>query len=100
MQPFEIKHRAGGGTGHGNGVRERVVRVLRIVSMLQRNSCTVDELAECFAISRRTVYRDLKLIELADLPLVSEHAGKGYRLLSRSLGSAAADPPARPTPQR
>jgi response regulator of citrate/malate metabolism len=94
MQPFEIKHKAGG--GNGNGVRERVVRVLKTAWMLQRNSCTVDELAAHFDVSRRTVYRDLKLIEQADLPLVSEHTGKGYRLLSRPPAPSALDePPAR-----
>ena len=84
MPAFEIKHRAESSTG--NGVRERVVRVLRTAWMLQRSSCTVDGLAKFFNISRRTVYRDLKLIELADLPLVSEHTGKGYRLADTAPG--------------
>ena len=93
MQQFEVKQKTVGGTG--NGVRERVVRVLKTALLLQRKSCTVDELAGHFAISRRTVYRDLKLIELADLQLISQTAGKGYRLLSGLVGPAAGEPPAR-----
>jgi predicted DNA-binding transcriptional regulator YafY len=99
MQPFEIKRKKAGG-GTGNGVKERVVRVLKTAWMLQKNPWTVDELAERFAISRRTVYRDLKLIELAELPLVTQHGEHGYRLLPRSLDPLASDdPPARPALQ-
>jgi len=100
MQTFEIKRKKVGSGTKGNGVRERVVRVLKTAWMLQRNPWTVDELAERFAISRRTVYRDLKLIELAELPLVTQHGEHGYRLLPRPLDPLAADrSPARPSLQ-
>ncbi len=94
MQPFESKRKKAGGETKGNGVRERVVRVLKTAWLLQKNPWTVDELAARFAISRRTVYRDLKLIDQAELPLVMEHGGHGYRLLSRPLEQSALDPPA------
>lgn len=69
------------GTGRGNGAADKVIRVLKLAWMLQGGSHTVDELAEQFAVSRRTIYRDLKLIDRADLPLVAQQVGKGYRLV-------------------
>lgn len=80
MCPFEMDFRVG--SGQGNGAGDKTVRVLRMAWLLQAGDHTVDELARQFGVSRRTVYRDLRLIEKARLPLVSQSAGKGYRLMN------------------
>lgn len=79
MCPYESTFVAG--SGRGNGVRAKTIRVLRMAMLLQQADCTVDQLAERFEVSRRTIYRDLQLIDEADLALVCRHAGRGYRLL-------------------
>jgi predicted DNA-binding transcriptional regulator YafY len=57
--------------------------------LLQAEDRTVDDLARRFGVSRRTVYRDLRLLDEAGLPLVTQHNGKGYRLIvPRSTGPA------------
>jgi len=70
-----------GTTGRGIGARDKTVRVLQMAWLLKSEHFTVEELGRHFGVSRRTIYRDLKLIDQAHLPLVSEHQGKGYRLL-------------------
>ena len=88
MTAFEA--RFGSGSRHGNGVHDKVIRVLQIVWLLQNESCTVDQLAGRFGVSRRTIYRDLRLVDEAKLPLMSRHMGKGYRLMPpRSAGTAS-----------
>jgi predicted DNA-binding transcriptional regulator YafY len=49
--------------------------------MLQVSCRTVDEMASEFAVSRRTIYRDLRLIDQASLPLVTRQVGKAFRLV-------------------
>ena len=71
---FELK------SGRGTGAADKVVRILKMAWMLQGGSHTVDDMAAQFAVSRRTVYRDLKLIDQASLPLVVHPIGKGYHL--------------------
>ena len=86
MAAFEAEFRFG--TGKGTGSHEKAVRVLRVAWLLQSGEYTVDQLAERFGVSRRTVYRDLRLVDEARLPLVSQHQGKGYRVLApRSLSA-------------
>jgi len=75
------------GTGKGTGSHEKAIRVLRVAWLLQSGEYTVDQLAERFGVSRRTVYRDLQLVDEARLPLVSQHQGKGYRVLSPRAAS-------------
>lgn len=80
MCPFKPRFDHGG--RQGNGVHDKVIRVLQIAWRLQRRDCTVDDLAARFGVSRRTIYRYLKLIDEADLPLVSQQMGKGYRVMA------------------
>ena len=80
MGAFEAEFRSG--TGKGTGSHEKVVRVLQVAWLLQSGEYTVDQLADRFGVSRRTVYRDLRLVDEARLPLVSQHQGKGYRVIS------------------
>lgn len=68
-------------TGRGIGAGDKTVRVLQMAWLLKGKNFTVEELRRHFGVSRRTIYRDLKLIDQACLPLVSEHQGKGYRIL-------------------
>jgi predicted DNA-binding transcriptional regulator YafY len=70
------------GSGPGNGTRDKTIRVLQIAWLLQKNDQTVDDLVTRFGVSRRTIYRDLEVLGKAKLPLVSQHMGRGYRLLA------------------
>ena len=61
----------------------RLHDVIRILEA--RYGATVDELAEECAVTRRTVYRDLKAIEEAGYPLIGERTDDGnvvYRFLT------------------
>lgn len=56
----------------------RIDRLTAIIIFLQgRTRVAVDELAERYAISQRTVYRDLHALQEAGVPIGSE-SGKGY----------------------
>ena len=80
VAPFEGLERTG--SGLGNGTRDKTIRVLQMAWLLQKGDQTVDNLAARFGVSRRTIYRDLSVLEKAKLPLVSQHMGKGYRMLA------------------
>ncbi|MFW6153780.1 MAG: helix-turn-helix transcriptional regulator [Planctomycetota bacterium] len=59
----------------------RIHRLLRLVALLQREvSCDVDELAEDLQVSRRTVFRDLNMLEMARIPYYYDAERGGYRL--------------------
>lgn len=58
----------------------RLNRLTAILLLLQtRRVLTSDQLAERFTVSRRTVYRDIRVLEEAGVPIMSE-AGVGYCL--------------------
>lgn len=63
------------------GVTPRLSRLLNLVQLLnsgfQRNAC---ELAELLGVSRRTVFRDLKTLVAAGVPLVYDTATQKYRI--------------------
>lgn len=69
------------GTGQGNGAADKVIRVLKMTWMLQTGCHTVEEMASQFAVSRRTIYRDLKLIDRAELPLETRQVGRAFHLV-------------------
>lgn len=71
----------------------RIDRVSAILIHLQsKKIVTAKEIAERFQISLRTVYRDIRTLEAAGIPIGSE-AGKGYFLVEGFLL-----PPVRFTP--
>lgn len=58
----------------------RLTRLTNILLHLQsRRVVTAQELAEKFGITQRTVYRDIRALEEAGVPVIGE-AGKGYSL--------------------
>ncbi|MEQ9220894.1 MAG: YafY family protein [Cyclobacteriaceae bacterium] len=60
---------------------KRISRLTSILTQLQtKRSLTAASLAEKFGISRRTVYRDIKALEMAGVPILVEE-GKGYALM-------------------
>lgn len=73
-------------TGQGVGAKDKTVRILKMAWLLQARHCTVEHLVRRFGVSRRTVYRDLRLIDAAELPLVGQRLGKGYRLAEDVAG--------------
>ena len=60
---------------------KRLSRLVAILTQLQaRRFVTSAKLAEKFGVSTRTIYRDLKALEQAGVPILTED-GKGYTLM-------------------
>ena len=53
----------------------QVVRVLRLVQLLNSGRRTLDNLAVTLQVSRRTIYRDLGALSAAHLPLKKHGTG-------------------------
>src|SRR4051812_17010916 len=59
---------------------KRISRLIALLTQLQtRKILTSTVLAERFGVSTRTIFRDLKALEQAGIPLVTEE-GKGFSL--------------------
>ncbi len=64
-----------------NSELNRLSRLTALLIQLQtKNLVTATELAEKFQVSKRTIYRDLKSLENAGVPIITEE-GKGYSLM-------------------
>ncbi|MBC8051696.1 MAG: YafY family transcriptional regulator [Sphingobacteriaceae bacterium] len=60
---------------------KRLSRLTAILTQLQtKRLLTASELADKFLVSKRTIYRDIKALEQADVPIFTEE-GKGYSLM-------------------
>lgn len=60
---------------------KRLSRLTAILTQLQtKRFLTVTELALKFSVSNRTIYRDIKALEQAGVPILAEE-GKGYTLM-------------------
>ena len=60
---------------------KRLSRLVAILTHLQtRRLVTSTKLAEKFGVSTRTIYRDLKALEQAGVPILTED-GRGYTLM-------------------
>ncbi|WP_316843169.1 YafY family protein [Pedobacter psychrodurus] len=60
---------------------KRLSRLTAILTQLQtKRLLTAPELAKRFSVSVRTIYRDIKALEQAGIPVFTEE-GKGYRLM-------------------
>jgi len=59
----------------------RVYRLLRMITMLQGSrNYTAGELAEELQVSRRTIFRDLNMLEMAHIPYYFDSESGGYRI--------------------
>ncbi len=59
----------------------RLSRLTSILNLLQANRLTTaTKLAEKFEVSVRTIYRDIRALEQAGVPILTEE-GKGYKLM-------------------
>ncbi len=60
---------------------KRLSRLTSILTQLQtKRLITASELANKFSVSHRTIYRDIKALEQAGVPILTEN-GKGYTLM-------------------
>lgn len=60
---------------------KRISRLTAILTVLQsKRLITASDLASKFSISKRTIYRDIKALEQAGVPVLTEE-GKGYSLM-------------------
>jgi predicted DNA-binding transcriptional regulator YafY len=58
----------------------RIHRLLRMITLLQgRQSWSVEELALELQVSRRTVFRDLNMLEMAHIPYYFDDERGNYR---------------------
>src|SRR5690606_41689093 len=70
-----------GKTGMKSNDIKRLSRLTAILTHLQsRRLLTASELADKFSVSTRTIYRDIKALERAGIPVLTEE-GKGYTLM-------------------
>lgn len=61
----------------------RIYRLLRLITMLQSGrTYTVDQLARELDVSRRTVFRDLNVLEMAHVPYYYDRQDRTYRINS------------------
>ncbi len=61
--------------------KKRLTRLTAILTQLQaRKLVTSSVLAEKFGVSNKTIYRDIKALENAGVPIITEE-GKGYRIM-------------------
>ncbi len=59
----------------------RIHRLLRLITLLRsQRAPTAGELAERLGVSRRTVFRDLNMLELAGVPYYFDEPSGGYRI--------------------
>jgi len=64
-----------------NNDTKRLSRLTAILTILQtKRLLTASELANKFSVSNRTIYRDIKALEQAGVPILTEE-GKGYTLM-------------------
>ena len=61
--------------------KKRISRLTAILTQLQTTRIlTAQNLSEKFNVSKRTIYRDIKALEQAGIPIVTEE-GKGYSIM-------------------
>ena len=59
----------------------RIYRLLQLITMLQsRRSYTVQDLADELEVSRRTIFRDLNMLEMAHIPYYYDGDSGGYQI--------------------
>ena len=59
----------------------RIYRVLRLITLLQSGrSFTAGKLAEELEVSRRTIFRDLNMLEMARIPYYYDTENDGYKI--------------------
>jgi len=59
----------------------RIYRLLRLITMLQgRSGYTANDLARELEVSRRTIFRDLNMLEMAHIPYYYDAEQGGYRI--------------------
>jgi predicted DNA-binding transcriptional regulator YafY len=64
-----------------NNDTKRISRLTAIITQLQtKRLVTAPELASKFSVSVRTIYRDIRALEQAGIPIYVEE-GKGYRIM-------------------
>ena len=60
---------------------KRLTRLTAILTQLQsKKLITANKLAEKYGVSNKTIYRDIKALENAGVPIVTQE-GKGYSLM-------------------
>lgn len=64
---------------------DRIQRLVKIILLVQRGGTTVSEMSKEFGIAERTVYRDMKTLEDAEVGIYFDHQKKCYCFREESL---------------
>lgn len=84
--------RSDGSDGVSHRIRPQ--RLLKLVFLLESGSVlAVDELANSFGVSRRTIFRDIKVLRSANVPIAFDLAHGGYCIQRNGAHNIAADAP-------
>lgn len=61
---------------------ERLIRLIRILILIQNQpGIAAKELAETCEVTERTIYRDLQLLQVSNIPITNLGYGKGYEFI-------------------
>ena len=64
----------------------RINRLLRLIQMLQwEGRCSLETLCAKLGVTRRTIFRDLKVLEQAGMPCTFDKDSQSYMLIRESL---------------
>jgi len=61
----------------------RIVRMIKCLRLLERECYSADDLAGRFQVSKRTIYRDLRLLAEAGVPIVRRSGEQGFHVPNR-----------------
>ena len=64
-----------------NRTEIRIIRVIKCLRLLERACYSVSDLAKRFGVCRRTVYRDLRLLTAAGVPLMRRTSDRGLTVV-------------------
>ena len=78
---LRIDKHSSGDQSKGGSVSNRLARLIQLLYLLQGGSeWNQVKLAELFEVSKRTLFRDVRLLRQAGFPIQSRAPGFGYRL--------------------
>jgi len=63
--------------------RLRLLRVIKCLRLLERGCYSAEDMAGHFRVSKRTIYRDLRLLAEAGVPLARRTTDRRYHVPSR-----------------
>ena len=60
----------------------RIVRMLNLLTALKAEHCSMQDLVQLTGLTRRTLFRDLRVLRQAGVPIVHDHGSRRYSVAS------------------